>query len=141
MRKKHDAVFVGFADEVFQQRLGDIVFGDHTIVKRSERDHIRGRASHHRFGGNANLQRFSGAFINCHPGRFIGNDAFAPDIDQYVRCSKVNSQILRKQAKKPFYWVKESQSLFSVFLFMRILNAIITYVLFGSGPWIIFLHT
>ena len=81
-------------DEVFKQCLGDVVFRNNAISQGSDCDHVRRRAPDHRLRSSTDLQRFTGAFIDRHPGRFVNDNALAPNIDQCVSCAKVNSQVL-----------------------------------------------
>ena len=89
--KAHDA-----ADHLRQHPRGQLIVGDHAVLKRVDGRHIARRTAEHVARRRADLQNFAGVLVQRNDGRFAQDDALARRIDQYIGSSQVDAQVLGK---------------------------------------------
>jgi len=90
---------VNLADEIAQHGLGYLEIGDNPVAHRSNGDDVAGGLAQHvacilPYGQNPILGAVVGA--DRHHGRFVEDDAFALHVDQRVRCTQIDRQIVGK---------------------------------------------
>ena len=103
-RRKH-ARRMHHPDELLDHLLGDVEVGDHAVFHRADRFNVARHLAEHLLGFLADRQNgffaIRAAFLtNRHDRRFVKDDALAAHVDQRVRGTEIDRQIVGKVAAK-----------------------------------------
>jgi hypothetical protein len=91
-------------DEMLQHLFGDSEICDHAVLQWADGGDVAGGTSQHQLGlgahgGDALGTTRATVLANRHYGRLVQNDPLATHVNQCVGSSKINREVVGKQAK------------------------------------------
>ena len=93
-RPDERAAAVHLRDEVVQHLLGHVEVRDDPVLERADRDDVSGSPSEHGLGFVTDREHRMVRLVNRHDRGLVEHDAFAADIDQRVRGSQIDREIV-----------------------------------------------